>query len=130
VHKISYNFALKIDGMFVSEAANAVAVEGLERLSITVPDGATDFEVAVTSGANSDLRFVMIRSNAYSDKLIYKLGKKTNPALTLDDALLLTSAGAIIAYTPSGSDFKKLFFSNTTGSPVEIDIVIGRDATP
>jgi hypothetical protein len=105
-------------------------VEALEQLSVQIPDGSADLQVAGTSGANADLSFVMIRASAYDPKLTYKLGKKANPAVALDGPLVMMGAGAIAVLAGGGGDMKSLFFSNATGNTIAVDVVVGRDATP
>jgi hypothetical protein len=129
-----YSIALKTAVRFAStdsvEVAASATVEALEQLSVQILDGAADLQVTGTSGANADLAFVMIRASAYDAKLTYKLGKKANPAIALDGPLVMMGAGAIAVLAGGGGDMKSLFFSNATGQTIEVDVVVGRDATP
>jgi hypothetical protein len=129
-----YNIALKTAVRFDStdsvEVAASATVEALEQLSVQIPDGAADLQVAGTSGANTDLSFVMIRATVYDPKLTYKLGKKTNPAIVLDGPLVMMGSGAIAVLAGGGGDMKSLFFSNATGADISVAVVVGRDATP
>jgi hypothetical protein len=130
MYSIALQTAVKFNSAETVEVASSASVEALENLSIKIPDGAADLQIAGTSAANADVGFVMIRASAYGAKLTYKLGKKTNTAITLDGPLVLMGPGAITVLAGGGGDMKALFFSNATGADVGVDVVIGRDATP
>lgn len=130
MYSITLQTTVKFNSAETVEVASSASVEALENLSIKIPDGAADLQVAGTSAANVDVAFVLIRASAYGPKLTYKLGKKTNPAIPLDGPLVLMGPGAIAVLAGGGGDLKALFFGNTTGADVSVDVVIGRDATP
>ncbi len=50
-----------------------------------------------------------------------------NPALVLDDTLVLVAAGSLGLF---GAQVDKLPFTNTFGHAANLEIIVGRHATP
>lgn len=112
-------------------------VDAYDKIDVTVPAppdaAATDLKVELQPGGAGQVKFIAIISNWFGDKLSYKINKKTADARALDQPHLLAGAGAVSLFD-SAAPPTALFFSNALSGPdakpANIQILIGRDATP
>ena len=100
--------------------SGALPVEAYEKFKITLPDTKTT-KVSLAPKAG-DVQCLVIRPATTSDKLTYAVGGADIP---LDAAVLLVGGAVALAGGP-----KELSFKNLTGADVDIEILVGRDATP
>jgi hypothetical protein len=97
------------------------------------PDAdATDKEVELQPGGTGQVQFIAIVCDSYDEKLTYKINKKTASVHKLDQPHMLAGQGAVSLFNdatpPAAPD--TLYLSNGTANPANIQILIGRDATP
>jgi hypothetical protein len=127
---ISWRLTIDIPSGPSLALGSAIAVEAYDRIAITVPHSAAgppaEVEVDVQPGAVGRVKFLVIRSDSYGDKLLYKVHATGNPARVLDDTLVLVGAGALDLL---GAPVDKLLIINTLGHPANIEIIVGRQAT-
>jgi hypothetical protein len=111
--------------------SSAVAVDAFDRIAVTVPSSAAvppaEVEVDVQPGAVGRVKFLVVRSNVYGDNLKYKVHVTGNPAVSLNDTLVLVGAGSLGLL---GAQVDKLLFVNTLGQPANVEIIVGRQAIP
>jgi hypothetical protein len=108
------------------KAGRTVVVDGYDKLSVSVPDGASGLEVDIAPGGAGSVKLLLVTSSAYGDDLTYTVNADATEH-ALDQPHVLTGAGAVALLDAAAS---KLSFSNGLGSDADVQILIGRDATP
>jgi len=110
--------------------AKTVQVDAFDRIEVTVPDtsGGDPTEIDIQPGAPGKIKVLLIRSNRYSDDLIYQVHDDTTDERKLNDALFLAGGGSLDLIEDAAAPLDKLFVTNTTGDPVVIEIIVGRSA--
>ncbi|MEY2521157.1 MAG: hypothetical protein QOF24_2916 [Verrucomicrobiota bacterium] len=112
-------------------------VDAYDKIDVIVPAppdaAATDKKIELQPGGAGQVQFIAIVSDWFSDKLTYKINKKTADARALDQPHLLAGAGAVSLFD-SAAPPATLFFTNASSGadakPAKVQILIGRDATP
>jgi len=122
------NWAVHIDvaaGPKLS-ASGANEFEAYDKVGVTLDAGATDVDVELQPGGAGQVTLLMIKASNYDPDLTYSPDGGTTE-IPLDAPLVLIGVGAVglLAAAP-----QELQFDNGTGDPVQIEIFIGRDATP
>ena len=107
--------------------ANALQVDALDRIEVTVPDSVTT-TVDVQPGTAGKIKLLLIRSNKYDDNLKYFVHDNTTPQRTLNEALFLVESGGLEFLEDAAAPLDKLVVDNTTGDNVVLEILVGRDA--
>jgi hypothetical protein len=105
-----------------------LTVDAYDKISVTVPDGTSDLEVEVQPGGTGSVRLLIVKSSRYGDALKYTVNAGTTEYV-LDEPHVLIGAGAVGLF---GAAPAKLVFDNALGAgeDAQIQILIGRDATP
>lgn len=103
-----------------------VTVDAYDKINVAVPDGSSDLEVELQPGGAGQVRFLLVSSSQYGDTLTYKVNGGA-VSHVLDQPHLLTGRGAVamLAAAPT-----TLAFDNGLGDDAQIQVLIGRDATP
>ena len=114
-----------------------VEIDAYDKIDVTIPAppdaAAADMEVELQPGGPEQVKFIAIVSDWFSDKLSYKINDATADPRTLDQPHLLAGAGAVSLFD-SAAPPMSLFFTNASAGadakPANVQILIGRDATP
>jgi hypothetical protein len=108
--------------------SRTLALDAYDKISVTVPDGTTNMEVQLQPGGTGSTRLLIIKSSQYGDALKYTVNTGTTDHV-LDEPHVLIGAGAVGLF---GSEPTKFVFDNALGAgkDAQIQILIGRDATP
>lgn len=108
--------------------SRTLSVDAYDKISVTVPDGTSSLDVEIQPGGTGSVRLLVIKSSQYGDGLRYTVNSGTTEH-ALDQPHVLTGTGAVGLF---GSEPTKLVFANALGSgkDAQIQILIGRDATP
>ena len=105
-----------------------IAVDAYDKLDVAVPTGAADLEIDLQPGAAGQVHLLLVSSSQYGANLSYKVNSSASPAtFALDEPHLLLGAGSVAMLDAAPA---KLFFSNSLGADAQVQILIGRDATP
>ena len=105
-----------------------IAVDAYDKLDVAVPTGAADLEIDLQPGAAGQVHFLLVSSSQYGANLSYKVNSSASPTTyALDEPHLLLGAGSVAMLDAAPA---KLFFSNSLGADAQVQILIGRDATP
>ena len=106
----------------------ALTVDGYDKLSVAVPDGTSGLEVELQPGGAGSIQLLVVSSNVYGDGLTYTVNTGTTTH-ALDQPHVLVGKGSVGLY---GSEPTKLVFANALGAgkDAQIQILVGRDATP
>lgn len=129
---IKWTLGVQVVGGPTFAKANSVPVDAYDKIEVTVPAGETDFEVQV-GPTDADLRFLMVGVGGLTDAsdLTYKVNSDTADEITLDSPVLLLLGGGAIGLLSSTASPRTLYFSNgATAEDAEVEILVGRDATP
>lgn len=139
-HTIQVVTTIKINGSTVTSLSSSIGVEATDSITVSLlgtadasgPD--TDKEVELQpSSTSGQVTFIGITANHYDANLKYKVNAIGNPAVPLDQPQVLVGKGAV-GLLDTTSDPPpapiKLFFSNSIAENAEIQILVGRDATP
>jgi len=108
--------------------ANAVEVDAVDRIAVTIPDSTpapAATTVDVQPGAAGKVKLLLIRASAYGPHVEYQVHAAANPKRVLSDALFLVDSGPIDLL---GTPLDKLLITNTSGSPVSVEVIVGRAA--
>jgi hypothetical protein len=108
--------------------SRTLAVDAYDKISVTVPDGTASMEVDLQPGGTGSTRLLIVKSSQYGDALKYTVNSGTTDHV-LDEPHVLIGAGAVGLF---GSEPTKFVFDNALGAgkDAQIQILIGRDATP
>ena len=108
--------------------SQTLPVDAYDLIDVAIADGAADLVVEVQPGsAAGQVQLLLVSASQFNPSLTYRVNDMGNPTHALDRALLLTGAGAVglLGFAP-----ESLLFTNTTGSDITVQILVGRDATP
>jgi hypothetical protein len=108
------------------KSSRTVVVDAYDKISVTVPDGSSDLEVDIAPGAAGTVKLLLVTSSTYGEDLTYKVNADAADH-PLDEPHVLTGAGAVALLDAAAA---KLTFANGLGSDADVQILIGRDATP
>jgi hypothetical protein len=105
-----------------------LTVDAYDKISVTVPDGTSNFAVELQPGSTGSVRLLIVKSSQYGDALKYTVNTGTTDHV-LDQPHVLIGTGAVGLF---GSEPTKLVFDNALGAgrDAQIQVLIGRDATP
>ena len=108
--------------------SRTLSVDAYDKITVAVPDGTTDLDVELQPGGAGSMRLLVIKSSQYGDALTYTVNAGTTEHV-LDQPHVLTGTGAVGLF---GSEPTKFVFDNALGpgKDAQIQILIGRDATP
>ena len=108
--------------------SRTLTVDAYDKFSVTIPDGTANMDVELQPGGTGSVRLLIIKSNLYGDALKYTVNTGTTDHV-LDQPHVLIGTGAVGLY---GAEPTKLVFDNAlgAGNDAQIQILIGRDATP
>jgi hypothetical protein len=111
---------------------SVITAEAYDRIDIEVNPGDTDKRVEIQPGAAAQIRLLVIKSSLYGSQITYHArdGTTDSDDVTLDGPQVFIGAGAIALFAVAP---KMLEFSNTNSDPAkkaQIEILVGRDATP
>lgn len=108
--------------------SRTLTVDAYDKFSVTIPDGTANMDVELQPGGTGSVRLLIIKSNLYGDALKYTVNTGTTDHV-LDQPHVLIGTGAVGLY---GAEPTKLVFDNALGAgkDAQIQILIGRDATP
>ncbi len=125
--KLQYSFSAQISSGPSLAEAKTLDVESYDKTKVTVSDGSTDLEVNIQPDGAGLTQFLMVKASAYSANLSYKVNNSSATPVVLDGPHIFIGAGAVALLDSAPT---KLFFSNSTGGDVTVDVLVGRDATP
>ena len=121
--RITCTQTIQVGSALQRSVSTVLEVDAYDVIEVSILDGASDEEVEVQPG--SDVRLLMIVSDAYDAALTYKVNAIANDAHALDQPQVFAGTGAmglLDAAAPGA-----LFFSNASGQDVLINIVVGRN---
>ena len=112
--------------------SSAISAEAYDKIEVTVNPGDSSKQVEIQPGAAARIRLLVVKSSLYGAELSYVAsdGTDNSTAVTLDGPQIFISPGVIDLF---GVDPKVLKFGNTHTDPAkkaQIEILVGRDATP
>jgi hypothetical protein len=105
--------------------SRTLAVDAYDKISVDVPDQAK-LAVELQPGGGGSIQLLLVKSSLYGADLKYTVNSDTTDRV-LDQPHVLIGTGSVGLF---GMEPKKLTFDNKTGEDVQIEILIGRDATP
>lgn len=99
-------------------------VDAYDLIDVDIADGASDEEIELQPGAAGQVQFLLVVADSYDPALTYKVNAAANPSHDLDRELVLVGGGAVdlLGFPPN-----QLLFTNSTGQPVSIQILVGRN---
>jgi hypothetical protein len=106
--------------------SRTLAIDAYDKISVTVPDGTSDLDVDLQSGGAGSIQLLIVKSSVYGADLKYTINADTTDHV-LDQPHVLIGTGSVGLY---GAEPTKLVFDNALGSDAQIQILVGRDATP
>jgi hypothetical protein len=103
-------------------------IDAYDKITVTVPDGTSDLDVDIQPGSTGSIKLLIVKSNAYGDGLTYTVNTGTTNHV-LDQPHVLIGTGSVALY---GTEPTRLGFGNALGDgkDAQIEILVGRDATP
>ena len=105
--------------------SRTLAVDAYDKISVDVPDQAK-LAVELQPGGGGSIQLLLVKSSVYGADLKYTVNSDTTDRV-LDQPHVLVGTGSVGLF---GMEPKKLTFDNKTGQDAQIEILIGRDATP
>ena len=105
--------------------SRTLAVDAYDKISVDVADQAK-LAVELQPGGGGSIQLLLVKSSLYGADLKYTVNSDTTDRV-LDQPHVLVGTGSVGLF---GMEPKKLTFDNKTGQDAQIEILIGRDATP
>jgi len=105
--------------------SRTLAVDAYDKISIDVPDQG-NLEVEIQPGGAGSIELLLVTSSVYGADLKYTVNADNTDRI-LDQPHVLVGSGSVALF---GQEPEKLTFDNTTGEDAQIQILVGRDATP
>ena len=102
-----------------------LAVDAYDKISVDVPDQQT-LDVEVQPGGAGSIQLLVVTSSVYGADLKYTVNADATDHV-LDQPHVLVGTGSVGLF---GQEPEKLVFDNKTGQDAQIQILVGRDATP
>jgi hypothetical protein len=105
--------------------SRTLAVDAYDKISVDVADQAK-LAVELQPGGGGSIQLLLVKSSVYGADLKYTVNSDTTDRV-LDQPHVLIGTGSVGLF---GMEPKKLTFDNKTGQDAQLEILIGRDATP
>jgi hypothetical protein len=102
-----------------------LAVDAYDKISVEVPDQ-EKLEVEIQPGAVGSIQLLVVQSSVYGADLKYTVNADATDRI-VDQPHVLVGTGSVGLF---GEEPEKLTFDNKTGQAAQIQILVGRDATP
>jgi hypothetical protein len=102
-----------------------LSVDAYDKISVAVPDQDT-LEVDIQPGGSGSIQLLVVASSVYGADLKYTINADTTDHV-LDQPHVLVGTGSVGLF---GEEPEKLIFDNKSGQDAQIQILVGRDATP
>jgi hypothetical protein len=102
-----------------------LAVDAYDKISVDVADQAK-LAVEIQPGGGGSIQLLLVKSSVYGADLKYTVNSDTTDRV-LDQPHVLVGTGSVGLF---GMEPKKLTFDNKTGEDAQVEILVGRDATP
>jgi hypothetical protein len=126
--QIQWSVSIQIIGGPTASVSRSLAVEAYDSIKVGVAAPESDKEIQLQPGGTGQVKFLAITANRYGADLTYKVNAVANPAIPLDQPLVLTGDGAVGILDPAPAT---LFLSNASATEEAlIQVLVGRDATP
>jgi len=106
--------------------SRTLAVDAYDKISVTVPDATSNLEVELQPGGAGSIKLLIVRSDVYGEDLAYTVNAGTTDHV-LDQPHVLIGTGSVGLY---GAEPTKLVSDNALGQDAQVQILVGRDATP
>lgn len=106
--------------------SRTLAVDAYDKISVDVPDQGGTLEVDIQPGGAGSIQLLLVTSSVYGADLKYTVNADNTDRI-LDQPHVLVGSGSVALF---GQEPEKLTFDNTTGEDAQIQILVGRDATP
>ena len=120
---IDWSISARPTGGPLLTGAGSVAVDAVDKIAVTIADGVTQ-AVTIAPGTWASVSFLALNPSKAGAKLTYNNGATD---IVLDGPHFLIGTGAVELL---GTGNATLTFKNSTGADVNVDILVGRDATP
>ena len=126
--------AIEIDTLFNASVVGGpslarsfnIEVDAYDLIDVEIIDGAADSPVELQPGGAGQVQFLLVLADSYNPALSYRINAGANPPHDLDRELLLAGGGALgLLVEPPNS----LLFSNATGAAINVQVLVGRNAT-
>lgn len=125
--------SLQVPGGPQVSVANPLTVEAYDLTRITLDPDSAEHDVEIQPGGTDSVSVLLIKSSRYVPEITYKVSDGTNDS----DELALTqphcyTAGmvALFGVDPPTTLKLKNALANSPANKVDIEIFVGRDATP
>lgn len=105
---------------------DTLEVEAYDKVRVTLEDGATGVVVDLQPGDAGQVVLLVVSASAYDPPVTWSPDGGTT-SVALDAPLVLVGTGAVGLI---GTAPKQFQWTNATGALVNVEILIGRDATP
>lgn len=105
-----------------------VEVEAIDRIEVSIQPGDSDKVIDLQPGGSSAIHLLAVKSSAYGKHLSFKVsdGTSDSSSLTLDSPQIF-SGGSVALFGVAPHQMK---FTNSSGTPADVEILVARDATP
>lgn len=120
----------EVAGAGTSSATHTIEAEAYDRIDVTVPTGAPNTAtVQVQPGGAGQVQLLLVTASAYpadgtgAAQLTYAVDGGSS--IDLDAPLLVVGSGAVGLL----GDVNEIVFTNDSDEPIDVSILVGRDAT-
>jgi hypothetical protein len=120
---LNWNLAVNVAGGPQLSSAATLAVDAYDKLEITLAKDAKAQTVKLGPGDWKSVSLVLMKPSQADAKLTYTVGSTETP---LDGTHMLIGAGAVSLL---GTGAAQLNFTNGTGNPVTLEILVGRTSS-
>lgn len=130
---VNFALSLQVQGGPQISVANPVTVEAYDLTKIALDPDSAEHQVQIQPGGAASVSVLLIKSSRYAPEITYKVsdGSADSAELKLTQPHCYT-AGMIDLFKvdpPTTLKFKNAL-ANTPVNKIEIEVFVGRDATP
>ena len=123
---ISLSVQVQVPGGPSVSLTTDMETEAYDSIKVTIPAAADKKKVEIQPGGGTQVKFLMIYSDTYSDQIVFRVNAAGNPAHKLDKPVILSGEGSVGLLDSAP---KNLFISNPLADDIVVEALVGRAAT-
>ncbi len=123
---ISLSVQVQVPGGPSVSLTTDMETEAYDSIKVTIPAAADKKKVDIQPGGGTQVKFLMIYSDTYSEQIEFRANVAANPAHKLDKPVVLSGEGSVGLLDPAP---KSLFITNALAEDIVVEVLVGRAAT-
>jgi hypothetical protein len=127
---VNWSIAVQVPAGPRVAQSGALQVDAYDKVDVSVEDGAEDLEVQLQPGGAGQVQLLVIATTQASSDLSYKVNDAGGDPIVLDQPVHAYFGSGPVALLDPGAGPNTLFFTNESGAPAVVQVLVGRKAIP